>query len=125
MSQVRIGVCTLTSGTAKEVGDQAQEGMLSVFRSQPGFKAYELAETQGGKIVSVSLWESGDQAQKANDLAASWVKDNLADRVRLESSHVGDFLFYGGHRLRGISAGRALGAAGRAYGKEKAYGSIP
>lgn len=94
MTHVRTGVYALTSGTAKEVGDRAQEGMLSVFRDQPGFKAYGLAETQEGKLLSVSLWESAEQAQQANDLAASWVSENLADRIRLEGTQVGDFLFF-------------------------------
>ena len=94
MSHVRVGVYALNSGTAKEVGDRAREGMLSVFRSQPGFQAYGLAETQEGKLVSVSLWNSGEQAAQANELAASWVRENIGDRVRLESSQVGDFLFY-------------------------------
>ncbi|WP_346270902.1 hypothetical protein, partial [Pseudonocardia sp.] len=94
MSHVRIGVYALTSGTAKEAGDRAQEGMLSVFRDQPGFKAYGLAETQEGKLISVSLWDSGEQAQQANELAASWVSENLADRIRLENTQVGDFMFF-------------------------------
>jgi heme-degrading monooxygenase HmoA len=94
MSHLRIGVYALTSGTAKDVADQAREGMLSVFRDQPGFRAYGLAEAENGKVISVSLWDSGDQAQKANELAASWVRENLADRIRLESAQVGDFLFY-------------------------------
>jgi hypothetical protein len=94
MSHVRIGVYTVTAGTAEEVGDMAREGMLSVFRGQPGFQAYGLAETGEGKVVSVSLWDSGEQAEQANELAASWVRDNIADRVRLESTQIGDFLFY-------------------------------
>ncbi|GAA3086282.1 hypothetical protein GCM10010464_57700 [Pseudonocardia yunnanensis] len=94
MSHVRIGVYALTSGTAKEAGDRAQEGMLSAFRDQPGFKAYGLAETQEGKLISVSLWDSGEQARQANELAASWVSENLADRIRLESTQVGDFMFF-------------------------------
>jgi heme-degrading monooxygenase HmoA len=94
MSHVRVGVYALTSGTAKEVGDRAREGMLSVFRAQPGFQAYGLAETEEGKLVSVSVWNSGEQAAQANEVAASWVRENIADRVRLESSQVGDFLFY-------------------------------
>jgi heme-degrading monooxygenase HmoA len=94
MSHVRIGVYGLTGGTAKEVGDRAQEGMLSVFRAQPGFQAYGLAESQEGKLISVSLWDSGDQAQQANELAASWVSENLADRLQLESTQVGDFMFF-------------------------------
>ena len=94
MSHVRIAVYTVTSGTAKEVGDRGQEGMLPVFRGQSGFQAYGLAETREGKLVSVSLWESAEQAQQANELAASWVKENIADRVQLESAQVGDFLFF-------------------------------
>ena len=94
MSHVRIGIYVLTSGTAGEVGDQAREGMLTLFRAQPGFQAYGLAETQEGKVVSMSLWDSPEQAERANELAASWVDENIADRVRLESAQVGDFMFY-------------------------------
>jgi len=94
MSHIRIGIYALTSGTVQEASDRAREGMLSVFRAQPGFRAYGLAETQEGKVVSVSMWDSADQAQRANKLAASWVSENLADRVRLEGTHVGDFMFF-------------------------------
>jgi heme-degrading monooxygenase HmoA len=94
VSHVRSGVYAVTSGTAREVGDRAREGMLSVFRTQPGFRAYGLAETRDGKVVSVSLWDSDQQAEQANELAASWVRENIADRVRLESTQVGDFMFY-------------------------------
>jgi hypothetical protein len=65
-----------------------------VFRAQPGFRAYGLAETRDGKLVSVSLWDSDQQAEQANELAASWVRENIADRVRLESTQVADFMFY-------------------------------
>jgi heme-degrading monooxygenase HmoA len=92
MSHVRIAVYTVTSGTVKDIEDRAREGMLPVFRGQSGFQAYGLALTQEGKVVSLTLWESGEQAQRANELAASWVKDNLADRVQLESAQIGDFL---------------------------------
>jgi hypothetical protein len=68
--------------------------MLGVFRAQPGFKAYGLAQTREGQFVSVSLWESGEQAQQANELAASWVSENLAGKVRLVDTQVGDFMFY-------------------------------
>jgi heme-degrading monooxygenase HmoA len=92
MGHVRIAVYTVTRGTVKDIEDRAREGMLPVFRGQTGFQAYGLALTQEGKVVSMTLWESGEQAQRANELAASWVKDNLADRVQLESAQIGDFL---------------------------------
>ena len=56
-------------------------------------ESYGLAETEDGKLVSVSLWDSAGQAQQANELAASWVRENLAGKVRLEGTPVGDFLF--------------------------------
>jgi hypothetical protein len=52
-----------------------------------------VVETEDGKVVSVSLWDSAGHAEEANNLAASWVRENLAGRVRLEGAHVGDFLF--------------------------------
>jgi MarR family transcriptional regulator, negative regulator of the multidrug operon emrRAB len=94
MSHVRVGIYTPISGTAQEVADLAREGMLDVFRAQPGFRAYGLAQAQEGKFVSVSIWDSGEQARQANELAASWVAENLAGKVRLEDTQVGDFLFY-------------------------------
>lgn len=94
MSHVRIGIYTLIGGTAQEVADLAHEGMLSVFRAQPGFRAYGLAQAEAGKLISVSLWDSGEQARQANELAASWVGENLAGKVRLEDTQVGDFMFY-------------------------------
>ena len=63
---------------------------FSLFKKQPGFVRYEVGTLDDGGIVSFSLWETGDEAQAAVDLAASWVADNLADRVSLRDSHVGD-----------------------------------
>jgi hypothetical protein len=40
--------------------------------------------------VSFSVWDTADEAQHAVDLAASWVKDNLADRIALREEHTGD-----------------------------------
>jgi heme-degrading monooxygenase HmoA len=93
MSHVRVAVYALVSGSAQEVADQAREGMLNVFRERPGFKSYGLAQTQQGKVISVSMWDSAVDAEQANQLAASWVAENLAGRVQLESTHVGDFMF--------------------------------
>ena len=94
MTHVRMGIYAVTSGTAEEVGQTAEEGMLSVFRSQPGFEGYGLAKTGDDQLVSVSLWASREQAQQASELAKSWVAENIADRVRLDSNYVGDFLFF-------------------------------
>jgi hypothetical protein len=40
--------------------------------------------------VSFSIWETGDEATRAVELAHDWVKDNLADRIKLREEHTGD-----------------------------------
>jgi len=46
-----------------------------------------------GKLASVSCWETHDEAEAAVKAAASFVKENMADVIKLEESHVGDFFF--------------------------------
>jgi len=55
-------------GDAHELARTAEEGMLPIFQSQPGFKAYSLLES-GDEIISFSAWESADDAE------AWWVAD--------------------------------------------------
>ena len=55
-----------------------------------------VADLGDKRCLSISLWETRDQAQAATPVAASWVKDNVADRVKLTSNSVGDFAFFQG-----------------------------
>jgi hypothetical protein len=54
---------------------------------------YDVGKLDNGGIVSFSIWETGDEAQAAVDMAASWVAENLADRISLRENHVGDLLW--------------------------------
>lgn len=94
MSHLRVAIYTLTKTTAQEVADLLHDGLFKVLQSQPGFQAYGVAETLEAKLVSFSLWDSGEQAQRANQLAGAWVRDNLTGKVKLQDAQVGDFLFY-------------------------------
>jgi Antibiotic biosynthesis monooxygenase len=90
---VRIAIYSLKKGTVEETAELAKGGMLPIFQAQPGFVRYGLALLDDGSVASVSVWETHAEAEAANVAAASWVAENLADRVELLSSHVGDFLF--------------------------------
>lgn len=50
----------------------------------------------GAEVMSVSVWQSHQDAEEATALAAEWVAENLADRVSLEWSGVGDAMFNAG-----------------------------
>ena len=90
MRHLRIALYDMTSGTADEAIEIARQGILPVFEQQPGFVRYEVGSLDNGGVVSFSIWETADEAQSAVDLAASWVKDNLADRIKLREQHTGD-----------------------------------
>lgn len=93
MAHVRIAVYTLKPGTVDEVIRRAQSGMLPLFRRQPGFVAYDVAKTGDDEGVSISTWDSAEQAQAAIQTAAGWVKENLADMVISVENHVGELGF--------------------------------
>jgi heme-degrading monooxygenase HmoA len=86
----RIARYTFT-GDAQDIARRAEEGMLPIFQSQSGFKAYSLTETDG-EILSFSAWESAEAADAANTAAAQWVAEHLADRIQLKESNIGEIL---------------------------------
>ena len=93
MNHIRLAIYDMTSGTAEESAEIACKGLLPIFKSQPGYVRYEVGKLDTGGIVSFSIWETSDEAQSAVDLAASWVAENLADRISLREGHVGDLLW--------------------------------
>jgi len=96
MQHLRIATYEITKGTFQEVADSAKTGMLRKFQDQPGFVRYGVADMGDKKCVSISLWETRDQAMAATPVAASWVKENLSDRIALRSDYVGDLAFFQG-----------------------------
>jgi hypothetical protein len=79
------------SGDAHELALRAEEGMLPIFQSQGGFKAYSLLATDG-EILSFSAWETGQDAEAANAAAATWVAGNMGGELELKETKVGEIL---------------------------------
>lgn len=94
----RIATYRITNGTFDELALRAEQGMLPILQDAPGFIRYGLADAGDGTLLSVSLWSNHGDAERASDLAAAWVTENIADRVALVASKVGDFRFYEGGR---------------------------
>jgi heme-degrading monooxygenase HmoA len=79
------------SGDAKDIARRAEDGMLPIFQSQPGFRAYTIIHSDD-ELISFSAWESADQAEMANRAAAGWVAENLASDVELKETRFGEIL---------------------------------
>jgi hypothetical protein len=92
----RLSTYDLTKGTFPELTGIVEKGILPMFTKQPGFVNYGLVNAGDHKVVSISIWETRDEAQKSDSLAATWVKENVSDRVRLLTTHIGDLALFRG-----------------------------
>jgi heme-degrading monooxygenase HmoA len=93
VAHVRVAIYQIMPGTADEILRRAQTGMLPIFRQQPGFIAYEGVVTVDDEVVSISTWESAEQAQAAVHTATGWVRENLADMILSVDNYVGEVGF--------------------------------
>lgn len=79
-------------GDPQELARRAQEGMLPLFQSQPGFVSYSIMASNG-EILSFSIWETAEQAEAASAVSRDWVADNFpSGQVELKETRVGEIL---------------------------------
>jgi len=79
------------SGDAHELARSAEEGMLPILQAQSGFKSYSLV-VAGDELLSFSAWESEEDAEAASESAASWIAENMADKITLKETRIGEIL---------------------------------
>lgn len=96
MHYTRLAIYDVTKGSFDELTSIAEKGILPMFVNEPGFVNYGLVDAGNHKVVSISIWETREAAQKSASIAATWVKENISDRVRLVNTYIGDLaLFHG------------------------------
>ena len=97
MQYARIAVYRVKPGSTLTVDEairRSQTGMLPIFRNQPGFASYGLVKTGEDSVVSISFWQSRQQAEAAVQVAASWAKDNVAEMAESVQNYVGELSFF-------------------------------
>jgi heme-degrading monooxygenase HmoA len=90
MRNTRIALYDITSGTYEEVVSQAKKGLVPVFQSSPGFLSMGVAKVGKAAFISLSKWETREQADTATTKAADWVKANSHGHFTLRENYVGD-----------------------------------
>ncbi len=96
MQYLRLATYEINKGTFQEVAETAKTGILPKFQEQPGFVRYGLADMGDKSCMSISVWETREQAEAAAPMAATWVREHLADRIELRKNSVGDLAFFKG-----------------------------
>ena len=90
MRYIRIALYDLKSGKYADVVNKANAGLLPLFQASPGFESLGVSEVDKDSFVSVSTWQTREQADTATAKAAEWVKANSNDQFTLRHNYIGD-----------------------------------
>ena len=80
--QARMATYGFSGDDAQALARQAEEGILPILKSQPGFKAYSVA-IGDGQVSSLSVWDSRAEAETGSEVVAAWVAENMAGQIEL------------------------------------------
>jgi hypothetical protein len=80
------------SGDAHALARRAEEGILPILKSQPGFRAYSVA-IGDGEVLSLSVWDTRADAEAGSEVVASWVAENMAGDIDLIDVRYAEVMF--------------------------------
>ena len=62
-----------------ELGKRVQDGFVPILEKHNGFVAYYWVDSGDSEMVSMSVFESEDDALTSNEEAKGWVVENVAE----------------------------------------------
>ena len=94
MSYVRVGIYTL-KGDAQKVIDEINSSALPMYQKESGFVSYSVAMTDDNTIISSSVWETKEAADKAREMMQDWASETVASEVSFKEDFVGEVVIQG------------------------------
>ena len=80
-------------GSVEELSRRVQEGFVPLVRQMKGFGGYYLINGGPDVLITISVFDSADEAIASNEKAADWVRNNVLEATRgLPEVMVGDVL---------------------------------
>jgi heme-degrading monooxygenase HmoA len=80
------------SGDADDIARRAEEGILPLLKSQPGFKSYTVA-IGDDEVFSMSAWDTRANAEAGSEVVAGWVAENFADELTVKDVRYAEVKF--------------------------------
>jgi hypothetical protein len=65
--------------SAKELARRVQKGFVPVMRQLQGFRSYYLLDGGPDVLITISMFDSADEAFASNERAANWVRKNVLE----------------------------------------------
>ena len=69
-------------GSAEELARRVREGFVPLIRQMPGFRSYYLLDGGPDVLITISRFDSADEAFASNEKAANWVRNNVLNSPR-------------------------------------------
>jgi heme-degrading monooxygenase HmoA len=91
-SYARIGFYTAKPDTLDAVIDRARGELLPMMQREPGFRRYTVLRTGPAAIVSLSGWDSKEQAEAAATNLSAWVREVMGASVLSMANHIAEVI---------------------------------
>jgi heme-degrading monooxygenase HmoA len=83
----------VTRGSAENLARRVQDGFVPLVRQIRGFRGYYLLDGGPDVLITISMFDTADDALASNETAAEWVRDNVLEFTKgLPEVMVGDVL---------------------------------
>jgi heme-degrading monooxygenase HmoA len=93
MQQARVALYRVKPGTADEVIRHAEAHLVPAHRNQRGFVAYGLIKSGDAAVISLSIWNTAEQAAAAVQIAAA-EQEHFAAMIEAVDDYIGDLAFF-------------------------------
>ncbi len=67
---------------AQQSLERNRQTLVPLLSKQPGFVAYYTIEGEDGTVVSIGVYDSKEEAERSNEIAAEWTRQNSSQFVR-------------------------------------------
>jgi hypothetical protein len=80
-------------GSVAELAQRVKEGFVPLVRQMRDFKGYYLLDGGPDVLITISVFDTADQALASNEKAADWVRNNVLEFTKgMPEVMVGDVL---------------------------------
>ena len=98
-----------TLSSVAEAAARAETGLAPMMLAATGFKGYHIIDAGGGVGLSVTMFETREDADRVKDRALDWIKQNLSDLYQGEPEITAGEVIYSARPE--TPAGRAASSA--------------
>jgi heme-degrading monooxygenase HmoA len=69
-------------GSADELARRVGESFVPLMRQMQGFRGYYLLDGGPDVLITISMFDSADEAFASNEISANWVRNNVLEFVK-------------------------------------------